>query len=77
MSTAEAVSVAYAVGVRAHYLGKGTATPGELVDCLSGAAVKGNADDLTRLRHYFEQRIAMVNKPHFKAYFESRHRLQG
>ncbi|MFO0728843.1 MAG: AAA family ATPase [Myxococcota bacterium] len=77
MSTAEAVSVAYAVGVRAHYLGGSPATPQDLVDCLSGAAIKGDKDDLMRLRRYFEQRVAKIEKPHFQAYFEARHRLEG
>ncbi|MFO0673771.1 MAG: AAA family ATPase [Polyangiaceae bacterium] len=77
MSTAEAVSVAYAVGVRAHFLGEGRATPSDLVDCLAGAAVKDDKEDLARLRRYFEQRIAKVQKPHWKAYFEARHRLPG
>lgn len=77
MSTAEAVSVAYAVGVRAHYLGDGRPTPSDLVDCLAGAAVKGDKDDLARLRRYFEQRVATLEKPHFKAFFKARHRLEG
>jgi MoxR-like ATPase len=76
MSTAEAVSVAYAVGVRAHFLGEGRATPADLVDCLAGAAVKGDKEDLARLRRYFEQRVAKINKAHFKAYFQARHRLE-
>lgn len=77
MSTAEAVSVAYAVGVRAHFLGSGPASPADLVDCLSGAAVKGEPDDLLRLRRYFEQRVARIDKPHFQAFFAARHRLEG
>jgi MoxR-like ATPase len=75
MSTAEAVSVAYAVGVRAHFLGEGRASPADLVDCLAGAAVKGDKEDLARLRRYFEQRVAKIERPHFKAYFQARHRL--
>jgi hypothetical protein len=77
MSTAEAVSVAYAVGVRAHFLGDGRPNAADLVDCLSGAAVKGDKEDLARLRRYFEQRVAKIDKPHFKAFFEARHRLEG
>ncbi len=77
MSTAEAVSVAYACGIRAHFLGNGTATPGELVDCIVGAAVKADKEDLARLRRYFEQRVAKMNGGHWKAYFEARHRLPG
>src|SRR3954471_21255009 len=56
LSTAEAVSVAYAVGVRGYYLGGGPATPADLVECLAGAAVKDDPEDLKRLRLYLEQR---------------------
>jgi len=77
MSTAEAVSVAHAVGVRAHFLGDGEATPADVVECLSGAAVKSNAEDLARLRRYFEQRVSKRTEPHWRAYYEARHRLPG
>lgn len=77
LSTAEAVSVAVAVGVRSHYLGQGAATPGDLVECLAGAAIKESADDLKRVQRYFEQRVARTAGPHWKAYFEARHRLLG
>jgi hypothetical protein len=77
MSTAEAVSVGYAVGIRGHYLGDGRATPADLVECIAGAAVKTSEDDLKRLRHYFEQRVAKRKEPHWKAYYEARHLLPG
>jgi MoxR-like ATPase len=77
MSTAEAVSVAFAVGIRGHYLGSGAATPADVVDCLAGAAVKTDAEDLMRLRRYFEQRVSRREEPHWRAYFEARHRLPG
>src|SRR5262245_3130448 len=48
MSTAEAVSVAHAAGVRGYFLGQGPATPGDLVECLAGAAVKSDPEDLKR-----------------------------
>jgi len=77
MSTAEAISVAYAVGVRAHYLGGSDATPEDVVECLAGAAVKANAEDLTRLRRYFEQRVSKRSEAHWRAYYQARHRLPG
>lgn len=76
MSTAEAVSVAHAVGVRGHFLGDGPTAEG-VVECLVGAAVKSNEDDLKRLRRYFEQRVGRREGPHWKAYFEARHAIPG
>jgi hypothetical protein len=76
MSTAEAVSVAHAVGVRGHYLGD-LATPADLVECLVGAAVKSNDEDLKRLRRYFEQRVARREGAHWRAYYEARHKIPG
>ncbi len=75
MSTAEAVSVAHAVGVRAHFLTGATPSPADLVDCLMGAALKVEKEDVTRLRRYFEQRVAKESRPHWKAYYEARTRL--
>lgn len=75
MSTAEAVSVAHAVGVRAHFLNDGPATPSDLVECLMGAAIKADPNDLALLRRYFEQRVGKRKEPHWQAYFEARHRL--
>ena len=48
MSTAEAVSVAYAVGVRGQFLNGGRATPADVVECLAGAAAKDDKEDLAR-----------------------------
>lgn len=77
LSTAEAVSVAVAVGVRAHFLGAGQATPADLVQCLAGAAVKESDEDRKRVQRYFEQRVAKLPGPHWRAYYEARHHLQG
>ncbi len=77
MSTAEAVSVAYAVGVRSHFLGGEDATPADLVECLVGAAIKTDTEDVARLRRYFEQRVSKGQGPHWRAYYEARHRLPG
>jgi MoxR-like ATPase len=77
LSTAEAVSVAVAVGVRAHFLGSGQATPADLVQCLAGAAVKESEEDRKRVQRYFEQRVAKLPGPHWRAYYEARHHLHG
>ncbi len=77
MSTAEAVSVAHATGVRSYFLGSGAATPGDLVECLAGAAVKSDPEDLKRLRRYFEQRVVRREGTHWRAYYEARLRLPG
>jgi MoxR-like ATPase len=77
MSTAEAVSVAYAVGVHSYFLGGTSATPADLVDCLVGAAIKSDLEDIARLRRYFEQRVAKGQGPHWRAYYEARHRIPG
>ncbi|MGC4093770.1 MAG: AAA family ATPase [Polyangiaceae bacterium] len=77
MSTAEAVSVAYAVGVRSHFLQHSAATPADLVECLLGAAIKTDSEDLARLRRYFEQRVSKRDAPHWRAYYEARLRLPG
>jgi hypothetical protein len=75
MSTAEAVSVAHAVGIRAYFLGSGAATPADLVECMVGAAVKADSNDLALLRRYFEQRVAKRKGAHWQAYYEARLRL--
>lgn len=75
MSTAEAVSVAHAVGARSYFLQGVPATPADLVECLVGAAVKTDKTDGAILRRYFEQRVAKRAGAHWKAYYEARHRL--
>ncbi|MBK6461416.1 MAG: AAA family ATPase [Myxococcales bacterium] len=77
MSTAEAVSVAHALGVRSHYVSGDEATPADLVECLVGAALKTDTEDVARLRRYFDQRVSKRTEPHFRAYYEARHRLPG
>ena len=77
LSTAEAVSVAYAVGIRGYYLSGGHATAADLVHCLAGAAVKDDLEDLKRLRRYLEQRVARKKGSHWKQLYEARHLLPG
>ena len=47
------------------------------MECLAGAAVKNNADDMKRLRRYFEQRVSRKDGTHWRAYYEARLRLPG
>ena len=75
MSTAEAVNVAHAVGVRAWFLEQREGSPQDLVDCIAGTVVKDNADDRAKLHRYFEQKAAKRQGKHWKAYYEARHRL--
>lgn len=75
LSTAEAVGVACAVGVHAHYLGGGVASADDLALCLGGAAVKDDREDLAKLLRYMEQRIAKIEKANFRAFYKARHRL--
>ncbi|PLL91176.1 hypothetical protein CWN68_32225, partial [Klebsiella michiganensis] len=75
MSTAEAVNVAHAVGVRAWFLAGRAGEPADLVDCIAGTIVKDNEDDRARLRRYFEQRVGSHKEAHWQAYYQARHRL--
>ncbi|HCJ1834340.1 TPA: MoxR family ATPase [Escherichia coli] len=75
MSTAEAVNVAHAVGVRAWFLANRAGEPADLVDCIAGTIVKDNEEDRARLRRYFEQRVATHKEAHWQAYYQARHRL--
>lgn len=75
MSTAEAVNVAHAVGVRAWFLANRAGEPTDLVDCIAGTIVKDNEDDRARLRRYFEQRVDKHKEAHWQAYYQARHRL--
>jgi MoxR-like ATPase len=75
MSTAEAVNVAHAIGVRAWFLEQREGSPADVVDCIAGTVVKDNPDDRAKLRRYFEQKVAKRPGSHWRAYYEARHRL--
>ncbi|MEU6860949.1 AAA family ATPase [Glycomyces sp. NPDC046736] len=77
MSTAEAVSVAHAVGIKAWYLRGGEAEAGDIVDCMAGAAAKDNAEDLARLRRYLEQKAAKRKGPQWQSLYQARNLLPG
>ncbi len=75
MSTAEAVGVAHAVGVRGWYVRRGAARPADLVECLAGTAAKDDADDLRRVRRYLEQRVKARRGAHWEEFYQARHAL--
>lgn len=63
MSTAEAVSVAHAMGVYAFYYGDGKMAAEDFNDFLVGAAIKDDVADLKRMNHYFETEVAAKQGP--------------
>ena len=54
MSTAEAVNVAYAAAMQARHFNGGQLTPREIAGQLQGVVLKDSADDVKRVRHYFD-----------------------
>lgn len=54
MSSAEAVSVAYAACLDAHYLGDGRVNGAHIARQLIGTVLKDNPDDGKKLHHYFD-----------------------
>ncbi len=77
LSTAEAVSVSHAVGVRGYFLRNGPGTPADIVECLAGTAAKDNPEDLKRLRVYLEQRVSKRKGAQWREFYEARHLLPG
>ncbi len=77
MSTAEAVSVAHAVGLRGWFLRRDAGSPADIVTCLAGTAAKDSGDDLARLRRYLEQQVTWRKGAHWKAFHDARHLLPG
>jgi hypothetical protein len=75
MSTAEAVSVAHAIGVRGHFLRGDRGQPEDIVECLAGTAAKDNIDDLAKLRNYLEQKVATREGEAWRALYTARHLL--
>ena len=75
MSTAEAVSTAYAAGIHAHYYGSGEVDPGHLVQHLVGSALKDAPDDLKKVEHYFHHVVKGRSGRAWTAYYEARKHL--
>jgi MoxR-like ATPase len=77
LSTAEAVSVAHAVGVRGWFLRGDAGSADDFVEHLAGTAAKDSPDDLKKLRRYLEQRVGKRREPAWRALYEARHKLPG
>jgi MoxR-like ATPase len=77
MSTAEAVSVAHAVGLRGWYLRREPGNAEDIVECLAGTAAKDNPDDLAKLRRYLEQRVVGKKGEQWERLYQARLRLPG
>ena len=75
MSTAEAVSVAHAVGVRGYFLRGDRGRPEDIVECLAGVAAKDNSEDLAKLRRFLDQRVAKREGAAWRALHAARHLL--
>ncbi|MFI9628508.1 AAA family ATPase [Streptomyces sp. NPDC052042] len=75
MSTAEAVSVAHAVGVRGWFLRGEPGSAADVVACLAGTAAKDSPEDLARLRRYLEQQVPHRRGPAWQALYDARHLL--
>lgn len=70
MSTAEAVSVAHAMGVYAYYYREGTMLADDFTDFLVGAAIKDNPADLKRMNHYFETEVSLRKGPVWETIYQ-------
>ncbi|MEU9760431.1 AAA family ATPase [Streptomyces sp. NPDC047985] len=75
MSTAEAVSVAHAVGVRGWFLRGEPGSAADVAACLAGTAAKDSPQDLARLRRYLEQQVPRRRGPAWQALYDARHLL--
>ncbi len=73
MSTAEAVSVAYAAALQAQHFNNGVLTAREIAGQLQGVVLKDSQDDVKRVRHYFETVVRERGKREaaWKAFFDA------
>jgi MoxR-like ATPase len=72
MSTAEAVSVAYAAGLHAYFYGAGRVTASHLVQSLLGSALKDAPEDVKRLEHYFHHVVKPRKHGRWPELYEAR-----
>jgi MoxR-like ATPase len=74
MSTAEAVSVAFAAGLEACYLGDGQVRGAHLARQLVGTVLKDSIEDARKVRQYFE--VVVKNRAkrsdHWRSFYEAR-----
>jgi MoxR-like ATPase len=75
MSTAEAVSTGFAAGLHASYFANDSITPEHVALHVAATALKDAADDLKKVRHYFNHVVKERGGPHWQAYYEARKML--
>jgi MoxR-like ATPase len=75
MSTAEAVSVAHALGIRSHYLKQSQSSGEDLLECLLGTVLKDSQDDLRRFRRYLDQVATKRKTSAWQEFSGARHLL--
>jgi len=74
MSTAEAVSMAHAIGLRAWYLRSEGPSAADIVGAIAGTAVKDNAEDLGKVRAYVEHHSRRRGKA-WRDFHDARYQL--
>ena len=72
LSTAEAVSVAYAAGLHAYFYSGGEITADHLMQSLLGSALKDSADDLKRLQHYFHHVVKPRKRGRWPEFYDAK-----
>lgn len=75
MSTAEAVSVAYAAGLHAYFYGSGKVQAEHIMQSLIGSALKDSPDDVKRLQHYFHHVVKPRKNGHWPEFYEAQRHL--
>lgn len=76
MSTAEAVSTGFAAGLHASYFGSDRVLPEHIALHVAATALKDAAEDLKKVRHYFNHVVKERTGPIWKAYYEARQMLE-
>lgn len=72
MSTAEAVSVAYAAGLHAYFYDEGRVTADHVMQSLLGSALKDSPDDVKRLEHYFNHVVKPRKRGRWPEFYEAK-----
>src|SRR5207249_4411815 len=74
MSTAEAVSVAFAAGLDACYFGDGRVRGEHLARQLVGTVLKDSEEDAKKVRQYFDVVVKLRAKKneHWKSFYDAR-----
>ncbi len=73
MSTAEAVNIAYASALEAHYLGNNVLSADAVAKQLIGVVLKDNPDDIKRMRFYMDNiaKERAKKNDHWKAFYQA------